>query len=112
MVSVISTKNSEYNEFFSKVIDSLDQYFDNPPRLLIVALPDGEVKEPHFSTYGVDTYDLMDISALCQHEAYKYLVYDACSQYMETYFDDCDESEDGEFDDFDEFNDSDGQTVR
>ena len=106
MVSVVSTKNSEYNEFFAQVIDSLDRYFDKHPKLLIVALPDGEVKEPHISTYGVDSYDLMDISALCQHEAYRDLVYDACSQYMENYFNDCDENEDGEFDE------SDGQTVR
>ena len=95
MVKVMSTKNASYNEFFAKVVNSLDQYFEHNPKIVVVALPDNENKEIHLSTFGVDSYDLFDAANICQHEAIKDLVMSICTEYIDDYFNGELEEEDG-----------------
>ena len=97
MVNIISTKNSEYNDFFAKVIESLDSQFKNTPKIVVFAIPDQENNDCSFSTYGTDSYDLFQAASSIQHEATREIAMEECikyiDDYMEYYFNDGEEDE-------------------
>lgn len=82
MTTVVSNKNSKYNEFFSEVISMIDEQYTKPPKILVVALPDGEDAENHLSTYGMDTLDMFQMASLVLHEATKFMLDDALDKVL------------------------------
>lgn len=92
MVQIVSTKQSEYNDFFSEVISALDEQYKKTPKLLIFGIPDQEDNELHMSTYGMDSFDLFQVASAVQHEATRMLV-------MEEHI----KLENGEYDTFDDY---------
>lgn len=82
MTTVVSNKDSEYNEFFSEVISMIDEQYTKPPKIMVVALPDDEDAEYHLSTYGMDTLDMFQSSSLVLHEATKFMLDDALDKVL------------------------------
>lgn len=96
MVQIISTKQSEYNDFFSEVISALDEQYKKTPKILIFAIPDQEDNELHMSTYGMDSFDLYQAASAIQHEATRTLI-------MEEHI----KFDNGEYDTFEDYEEED-----
>lgn len=110
MVTIVSSKESDYNEFFSEVIDALNEQYKETPKLLVFALPDQETGTSHLSFYGMDSFDMYQAANLIQYEATRYLVMEEQGRIEAESFDDEDYEED--FDEGDLEDESDGEKVR
>ena len=106
MVTITSTKNRDYNSFFSEVIEMMDKEYSTEPKILIATIPEGE-GECTLNLYDMNGFDLFRVASMVQYDATRCTVIeeqadmdavefeDYLNEQDEYYDDEADETDDG-----------------